>query len=134
MNQQDRDEFLNQPRYAVITTLTRDGRPVSVPVWYEWNGSEMLMFSTSGTGKIKRLRKNPFATILVVNDLSEQENWVSMDGTVVISDEGGDELAQRLTTVYWDLSDPERKAEAEAWKDIHFQLLTFRPDQIKSYS
>ena len=46
MSHEARDAFLDQPRYAVITTLTVEGRPVSVPVWYEWDGSSMIMFTT----------------------------------------------------------------------------------------
>ena len=134
MSLEERDAFLDQPRYAVITTLTGKGRPVSVPVWYEWDGSSMTMFTTEGTGKVQRLKNNPSASVLVMTNLDEKEGWVSMDGKVTISDEGGDELAQRLTQRYWDLDDPSKKAEAESWKQMHFVLLSFKPEQIRTYN
>lgn len=133
MTLEQRDAFLAKPRYAVITTLTGEGRPVSVPVWYEWDDSTMAMFTTTGTGKVARLKANPFASILVMTNLHEREAWVSMDGTVEIFDQGGDELAQRLTSHYWDMNDPARVAEAESWKQMHFDQLKFTPDKIRTY-
>ena len=91
MNLEQREAFLAKPRYAVITTLTGQGRPVSVPVWYEWDGRTMAMFTTPGTGKVTRLTANPFASVLVMTNLDESEAWVSMDGKVEILDQGGDD-------------------------------------------
>ena len=134
MTLEQREAFLAKPRYAVITTLTGQGRPVSVPVWYEWDGSTMAMFTTPGTGKVTRLTANPFASVLVMTNLDESEAWVSMDGKVEILDQGGDELAQRLTLHYWDMNDPARATAAASWKQTHIVQLKFTPDKIRTYN
>ena len=44
MSDAERDAFLSGRRYGILTTLRADGAPVSVPVWYEWDGAALRMF------------------------------------------------------------------------------------------
>ena len=84
MNDDQRKDFLAEPRYGILNTTRSDGLPIGVPVWFDWNGETVRMFTSVVSPKIKRLQADPRASLLVVNYLSEQEAWVSFDGSVSI--------------------------------------------------
>ena len=129
-----RDRFLSTPRFAMLATNRREGTPITVPVWFEWDGSVVRMFAAANSPKVRRLRNDPRASILVTNHLDEGECWVAFDGEVSISDSGGFELAERLAPKYWDLEDPERRDMLELWrqgKDFTC-LLTLKPSKIRT--
>ncbi len=125
--------FLAQPRLGTLMTLNRRGRPIGVPVWYEWTGEAVRMFSAKDAPKVARLRSEPYASFLVTNAVGEPEQWLAFDGRVELSDHGGIELAARLAPRYWDMADPDRVATLELWRDHPeaFCLLTLHPERIR---
>jgi len=134
MTDTQRDEFLSKPRYAILTTLRRDGSPVSLPVWIEWDGDTVRMFAHQDSAKLKRLRNDPRATVLVVNHPDEQEYWVAFDGPVTVHETGGLELAERLFDRYYPQGDPRREVLSR-WQAIEseWRLLELKPDAIRTH-
>lgn len=45
--------------FVSLTTFRRDGSPVAVPVWIARNGDALVVTTPAGTGKVKRLRRDP---------------------------------------------------------------------------
>jgi nitroimidazol reductase NimA-like FMN-containing flavoprotein (pyridoxamine 5'-phosphate oxidase superfamily) len=135
MSDEERERFLAEPRYGILNTLRSDGWPVGVPVWFDWDGEAVRMFTSVLSPKIKRIQRDCRASLLVVNHPSEEEAWVCFDGPVSIREEGGFELAEELAPRYWDLSDPGRKETLELWRKAAaaMRLLELRPEKIRSY-
>ena len=135
LSDSERDKFLETVRYGILTMLRTDGSPISVPVWFEWTGEIVRLFALSNSPKMNRLKANPQASLLVVNNMDEMEAWVAFDGNVSIQDEGGIELAERLATRYWDLSDPQKSKTLEEWRAAAslISVLELVPDKIRSY-
>lgn len=131
-----RDTFLSETRLGILTTMASDGTPISVPVWYEWDGEHARVFSNDTSAKIRRLQRDPRASLLVTNVVGEPEYWVAIDGTVAIEREGAIELAERLAARYWDLRDPDRAAAVSRWRDnaATLILLELTPTRIRTYS
>jgi PPOX class probable F420-dependent enzyme len=50
-------------RCMLLITYRRDGRPVASPVWFVTDHTEIRLWTDSGAGKVKRLRRNPHCTI-----------------------------------------------------------------------
>ena len=126
--------FLAEPRIGVLITSRDDGRPLGVPVWFDWNGAAVEMFSAADAPKTRRLRRAPFASLLVTNRGGEPEHWVAFDGTVTISPEGGLALAERLAARYWDLEQPAHAETLAGWR-AHpeaFCRLTLTPELIRT--
>jgi nitroimidazol reductase NimA-like FMN-containing flavoprotein (pyridoxamine 5'-phosphate oxidase superfamily) len=117
MTDEERDRFLAEPRYGILNILRTDGSPIAVPVWFDWTGEVIRMFTSVVSPKMKRLQADPRASLLVVNNIAEHETWVAFDGEVSIHDEGGIELSERLSSRYWDLSDPERQRTLAFWRE-----------------
>ena len=136
MNDERRDEFLAKTRYGYLTTLRQDGAPLTVPVWFEWDGEAVRIFTGKGSTKVKRIQRDPRITLLVANDMDEPESWVAFDGKAVIEDKGGIELAEQLAHKYWDLSNPTQKATLANWQKHgdSFCLIVLRPEQIRTYA
>jgi PPOX class probable F420-dependent enzyme len=135
MNEEMYNKFLAQTRYGFLTTLRRDGSPTAVPVWFEWDGVAVRIFTSKTSSKVKRIQHDPRVTLLVANDLDEHEAWVAFDGTATIEMEGGFELAERLAHKYWDLADPERRASLKSWRTVadSFCVIVLRPARVRSY-
>jgi PPOX class probable F420-dependent enzyme len=134
MTDAERDAFLGEPRYAILSLLRRDGTPVSVPVWFEWDGGVVRMFTHVSTPKLKRLERDPRASVLVTNHIAEKERWIAFDGVVSVCTGGGLELAERMAARYWD-SSLEHEAALESWRAMRddWRMLELVPTAIRTY-
>ena len=134
MTDAQRDAFLAERRYGILTTLRANGAPVSLPVWYEWDGSILRMFCHEASAKLKRLKHDARATVLVVNNPNEAENWVAFDGRITVRDEGGLELAERVFDLYYPPGD-ERRSALDSWSAMkgQWRLLELTPDAIRMH-
>ena len=129
--------FLDRPRLGVLTTSHTSGRwATPVPVWFEWDGSAVQMFTGARAPKVRRLGVDPRASLLVVNEVAEPEHWVAFDGTVRVSSDGVAELAERLAARYWDLADAAHAATLASWKAQADGMvrLTLTPERIRRYA
>lgn len=134
MTDAERDAFLAITRIGMLSTLAADGAPVTVPVWFDWDGQAVRMFSGATAGKIRRIERDPRATLLAPNAVGEPEAWVAFDGKITIADTGGFDLGERLAPRYWDMTDPAHAAELESWRAAaaHFRLLELRPRAVRT--
>ena len=105
----ERDAFLSNTRLGILNTVNAEGFPIGVPVWFDWDGEVERIFTVATSQKVQRIEADSRASLLVVNDLSELERWVSFDGNVTVVEQGGIELAEKLAGRYWDLRDPAKK-------------------------
>lgn len=139
MSRAEIDDFLSEPRIGVLCTNDLDGSPNGVPVWFEWDGEQVRMFSSASHRKIARLENDPRASLLVAREVGEPEAWVAVDGVVAIGEEGVVPLMERLAARYWADEDPAiARAHAEtveSWRRAAAQLrlLTIVPEEIRSY-
>jgi len=54
---------LSSAKYVSLTSYRRDGTPVATPVWVVRDGDHLAIWTNSRTGKVKRIRRNPTATL-----------------------------------------------------------------------
>ncbi|MCH8950050.1 MAG: TIGR03618 family F420-dependent PPOX class oxidoreductase [Chloroflexi bacterium] len=135
MSDEAREAFLAETRLGVLSTLRDDGAPISVPVWFEWDGSHARMFTTASSGKIERLARDARASLLVAARIDEPEAWVAIDGKIDILEEGAADLAERLAERYWDMDDPDKRATVDTWRRAAAMLrvLEMIPTAVRSY-
>ena len=135
MTGEELDRFLAEPRYGILNILRTDGTPIAVPVWFDWSGEVVRMFSNVISPKMKRLEADSRASLLVVNHIAEHEAWVAFDGVVSIHENGGLELAEQLSSRYWDLSDPGRQRILELWRKMPavLRVLELKPTRIRTF-
>jgi len=130
-----KEKFLEKTRHGYLTTLTNDGSPRTVPVWFNWDGLTIRIFSGTDAYKTRCIKKNPRVSLLVASDLAEHEAWVAFDGSASIQMKGGYELAEQLAHKYWDLSDTHKKATVDSWKASaeYLCVIEITPERIRTY-
>src|SRR6266576_5310606 len=57
--------FLETEPVVWLATVRPDGRPHIIPVWYWWDGSELLVFSKPGAVKVGNLRADPHLMLAI---------------------------------------------------------------------
>jgi PPOX class probable F420-dependent enzyme len=133
LSDSERDDFLAAARYAILVHHNEDGHPIAVPVWYEWDGEKVAMFTHVSTPKMKNLERDPRASVLVTNFPNEQETWVRFEGRITFGP-GGLEMAERVLDRYWPEGDP-RRPMFEAWKQApdDWPTMEMVPDRIVTH-
>lgn len=130
-----RDEFLSDAKIAILGTAEPAGPPLSVPIWFEWVNGRARFFSSVDSPKMRRIARDPRASLLVANPAGEPEAWVLIQGTVEVSEDGAFELAERLAQRYWDMSDASHAQTVEDWRaaGATLRVLEIVPSRIRSY-
>ena len=129
----ERDAFLSEPRLAILMTNRAGDAPLGVPVWFEWTGSDVLMFSARGVPKLKRIEADPKVMVLVTNRVGEPEAWVSFEGEIEIVDsEDPWPLVERMAERYWDVD--AMKETLSSWEEgkSMMVMLRLKPSRIKN--
>jgi len=131
MTPEQRDAFLREPRIAKLATLNADGSPTIVPVWFEWTGSEALMFTSEMSPKVKRIRRDPRVALSVEQPVGVAEAWVTVEGHAAI-EPGGFALAERLAPHYYDAAKTAAALTSWGKKPGQWVLLRITPTRIRS--
>ena len=74
--------FLSRPNHATISTVGRDGRPVSVPTWYLFENGQVVVNMDAGRARLAHLRRDPRISLSAM----DPDDWithVSLQGRVV---------------------------------------------------
>jgi len=58
-------EFLNSKALIDLVSISSDGYPHAMPVWYEWDGESFRMSTLAGSKKIRNLEKNSKAAFSI---------------------------------------------------------------------
>ncbi|MCW0214305.1 MAG: pyridoxamine 5'-phosphate oxidase family protein [Pseudonocardia sp.] len=110
----DRD-FLARPLHGFLTVA--DGpRPAQPrPVWFEVTADGTVqLFTAPDSPKVRRLSRDPRASLVVAAPVGERERWVSVTGRTTVEADGAHDLCSRLAARYWDLDDEARARELTA--------------------
>ena len=137
LTEAQRDEFLASRRLAVLSTNRKSGSPVSLPLWYGWDGQTLRMFSMRDTAKVRRLRRDPRASVLISNVFGEPVRWVQLEGTVTIHDHSGLATAEHLLARYLgDLDSSSGRAALKVFRTVGALLVELRliPERIRTYA
>jgi PPOX class probable F420-dependent enzyme len=73
---------LDTAHTGILTTVRRDGRPVSLPVWFATIGRQIYVRTPATTRKVDHVRKDPRATFLV----ERGEKWIELCAVMVYAD------------------------------------------------
>lgn len=92
-------QFLEKPFVGVVTDLRPDGSPHSTVVWVDVD-DEGVSFNTAWPRAKPRYLANDPRVSLTVIDPGDPYRWISIDGTVTLTEEGANEQIDRLAKKY----------------------------------
>ncbi len=95
----DQLKLLEEPNYAVVSTVDERGRPHATVVWIDTDGTDVIFNTTTVRAKARHLRANPYASVTVV-DRHDFYRWVEIEGPVETTEEGAAEHIDKLSRKY----------------------------------
>ncbi|MEM9034285.1 MAG: pyridoxamine 5'-phosphate oxidase family protein [Actinomycetota bacterium] len=137
MTAEQMDGFLARTRQGILLRTNADGTANGAPVWFDWDGEAVRIFSEATAPKVRAIERDPRISVLVVNDLDEAPMWVRFQGTAELDHQADAKhlATEVLAPRYWDLSDPQVAATVDLWRSAPaaaFVVITLRPDRIRS--
>jgi PPOX class probable F420-dependent enzyme len=93
-------EFLRGRNWGTLTTLRADGSPHSTPVWIDTDGENVIVNTVIGRAKEQHLRRDPRASVVVLPAEDQQSGYLSVTGTVEMSEDGSNEHIDKLAKKY----------------------------------
>jgi PPOX class probable F420-dependent enzyme len=132
MSAEQRDAFLKEARIGTLSMVMAGGAPTAVPIWYDWDGERVRMFTSRNSAKVARIRRDARVCLTVAEPTGVPEAWVSIEGTASIEEGGAFALAQRLAHRYYTLEKAARTLEV--WGRTADVLVTVvvEPRRIRS--
>jgi nitroimidazol reductase NimA-like FMN-containing flavoprotein (pyridoxamine 5'-phosphate oxidase superfamily) len=133
------DALLSQPVLARLATSDlATGQPNVVPVWFLWDGGALWISAFTSTQKVKTLRANPLAAVLIEPDAAHPSSLqaVLLRGKVEIIAEPRDLVARQAIAIYslYMGEDGAQAEEPQSWAyDPENVLLHMRPDKVVSW-
>ena len=93
-------DLTQKKAFAQLATLMPDGSPHVAPVWFEYDGKNVVINSAKGRVKDKNMRRDPRVGIDIL-DPDNPYRHLSIRGRVVeITEKGADEHIDKLTKKY----------------------------------
>ena len=99
MNEEQLKEFLSQKYLLNIATVTPDGYPHVVPVWFDYDGKDFLVSTARKSKKALNLAKMPRAGFSIAEHGLPYDAVVGY-GDVTITDDVGGTLLRKLAQKY----------------------------------
>ncbi|MEU6289695.1 pyridoxamine 5'-phosphate oxidase family protein [Streptomyces sp. NPDC046988] len=128
-------DFLRRPLYGFLTVAAGPVPPQPRPVWFEaTDEGTVQLFTGPETVKVRRLRRDPRASLLVASPVGERERWVSVAGRTTLETGGAHELAARLAARYWDLDDPGRAEDLAGMLAVEQVRLVIHPEKVNRFT
>lgn len=101
LNDQPVKELLEQPNYAVVSTLNEDGSIHSAIAWVDAGDGKVAVNSAKGRKWPTNLKRDPRINILVY-EAGNPYNYVEIRGQAEETTEGADEHINALSKKYID--------------------------------
>jgi PPOX class probable F420-dependent enzyme len=94
------DRMLRKANPAVIGTLRADGSPHTAVTWYDWDGERLLVNMDSTRLRLKNLRRDPRASLTVMDGESWYRQVTLLGRAVEIRDDPEFKDIDRLSLRY----------------------------------
>jgi nitroimidazol reductase NimA-like FMN-containing flavoprotein (pyridoxamine 5'-phosphate oxidase superfamily) len=128
-------EFLGRPLHGFLTVAQGPQPPQPRPVWFEATADGTIQFFTAPDSlKVRRLSRDPRASIVVAAPVGDRERWVSVAGRTTVETDGAHDLCSRLAARYWDLDDPVRADDLAAILADDQVRVVIHPEAVHRYA
>jgi PPOX class probable F420-dependent enzyme len=111
--------LLAKPNPAVITTLRRDGQPVSTATWYLWEDGRVMVNMDEGRKRLEHLRNDPRVSLTVLDEGAWYTHVTVIGHVAELSDDEGLADVDRLARHYTGHDYPARaRRRVTAWIEV----------------
>jgi PPOX class probable F420-dependent enzyme len=111
--------LLEKPNPAVITTLRKDGQPVSVATWYRLDGDRIHVNMDATRTRLKHLRNDPRVAMTVLDEAGWYTHVSFLGRVVEMSDDRDLGGIDSLSRHYRGRPYPDRESpRVDAWIEV----------------
>jgi hypothetical protein len=101
LSEHERQEFLAEPHVAALSVAAGPDRaPLVVPIWYHYTPGGELWFHTPVGSRKAKLIDAAGRVSLLVDEAGARVRYVSVEGPVVRTEPGSDEVVRTMTARY----------------------------------
>ena len=98
---QSHADLFDKKSFANLATVNADGSPQVTPVWWDTDGTNILINTAKGRVKTKNLERTPKVAVLIV-DPDNPYRYVTIQGRVVeMTENGADDHINALSKKYF---------------------------------
>ena len=98
LSRQEIERFLCGRHVAVLGTLGEDGAPVLTPIWYLFDGGQILMRTDAAGAKTRNIERDPRVSVCVQDERAPYKS-VTAYGTATV-EPAREDLATRMPRHY----------------------------------
>lgn len=123
------EDFIDEYRWAVLTTLRQSGSPVSSVVAYARDGDDLVVSTPGMTFKRKTLENDERVNLCIINN-EEPFNFVAVEGVVTIQ---SDDLVRTTRLVFENIKDTgyQEPEDFENWLETQQRvILRIKPQRV----
>jgi hypothetical protein len=104
-------------------------------VWFGATAEGTIqLFTGPETLKVRRLRRDPRAAIVVAAPVGERERWVSVAGRTTLEPDGAHDLVARLFARYWGRDAPARADELAGVLAADWVRTVLHPEDVRRFT
>jgi PPOX class probable F420-dependent enzyme len=132
MSQAEVEEFLREPRIAIVGTNRVNGPPQLTPVWYLYEDGRIYFTMYVGSAKYRNLRRDPRISICIAGE-SPDARAVMFYGSAELVTEAStwaDDISWRVVRRYYDSDEETRAYLEEAATGGGSALAMVTPDKV----
>jgi len=128
-------EFLARPLHGFLSVAGGTQPPQPRPVWFEASPEGTVELITEPDSlKVRRLARDPRASLVVAAPVGERERWISVAGRTTVETDGAHDLTSRLADRYWDLADPNRAKDLATILAGELVRVVIHPEAVYRYA
>ena len=97
---QSHADLVNKKAFAHLATLNADGSPQVTPVWWDYDGTHILVNTARGRVKTKNMARDP-RVALEISDPDNSYRYLGVQGRVVeMTENGADAHINKMAKKY----------------------------------
>ncbi len=120
--------FLRRPRIARLATISPDGYPHVVPIYFLLDGDEIVFGSDRDERKVKNALRNSKAAVVIGGELETDEAGYLIQGDLSVEENPEGRLTRRLARRYE--SKEEAEEHAAEWGESETVILRLKPRKV----
>lgn len=127
-------ELLRRPLLGFVSVASGSTPPQPRPVWFEaTDEGTIALFTGPETLRVRRLRRDPRASIVVAAPVGELEHWVSVAGRTTMHTDGARDLVDRLFARYWGAEAASRAEERAGMLAAEWVRIVLHPEKVRRF-
>lgn len=104
-------------------------------MWFEATAEGTIqLFTEPDSLKVRRLRRDPRASLVVAAPVGERERWLAVAGRTTVEPDGAHDLSVRLAARYWNLDDPARADDLAGILAADQVRIVIHPETVSRYT